>query len=73
MKSTRLAVCILSCLVSSALAQSDIPAIVTDGLKAYRESGGKAALSAWLKGSPLENDTTTSANMTGLFSQIEAA
>jgi hypothetical protein len=59
--------------LSSAFAQKDIPNVVTDGLNAYQKSGGKAALAAWLKGSPMENDTTTNISMTGLLGQIETA
>jgi hypothetical protein len=57
----------------SAFAQKDVPSVVTDGLNAYQKSGGKAALAAWLKGSPMENDTTTSITMSGLLGQIETA
>jgi hypothetical protein len=60
-------------IAGSALAQKDVPNIVTDGFAAYQKSGGKAALAAWLKGSPMENDTTTNINMTGLLGQIETA
>jgi hypothetical protein len=60
-------------IASSAIAQKDVPGVVTDGLNAYQKSGGKAALAAWLKGSPMENDTTTSISMSGLLGQIETA
>lgn len=73
MKSPTLAILIACCLAGSALAAADIPSIVTDGIAAYQKSGGKAALAAWLKGSPMENDTTTSIHMSGLLSQIETA
>jgi len=59
--------------LNSAFAQKDIPSIITDGLNAYQKSGGKAALAAWLKGSPMENDTTTNIGMSGLLGQIETA
>jgi hypothetical protein len=60
-------------LLESAFGQKDIPSVVTDGLNAYQKTGGKAALAAWLKGSPMENDTTTNISMSGLLGQIETA
>jgi hypothetical protein len=73
MKSTLATILITAGIVGSALAQKDVPNIVTDGLNAYQKSGGKAALAAWLKGSPMENDTTTSISTAGLLGQIETA
>src|SRR5437773_1555036 len=73
MKSTLSIIFFGLAVVSSAFAQKDIPGVVTDGLNAYQKSGGKAALTAWLKGSPMENDTTTSISMSGLLGQIDTA
>ncbi len=47
------------CFTISVHAQTGVPPIVSNGLTAYKESGGKAALAVWLRGSPMENDTTT--------------
>ena len=46
-------------IISSAIAQKDVPSVVTDGLNAYQKSGGKAALAAWLKGSGLTPEKWT--------------
>jgi hypothetical protein len=73
MKSILATILIGAGIASSVLAQKDVPSIVTDGLNAYQKTGGKAALAIWLKGSPMENDTTTSINMSGLLGQIETA
>jgi len=73
MKSTLSLIFLGLTVVSSAFAQKEIPGVVTDGLNAYQKSGGKAALTAWLKGSPMENDTTTSISMSGLLGQIDTA
>lgn len=53
--------------------QSALPDIVTKGLAAYQLSGGKEAMAVWLKGSPLENDTTTKLNVAGGLATIETA
>ena len=63
---------ILFC-VGSAHAQSDIPAILTDGLVAYQKSGGEAAMAVWLKDSPIETDTTTRINVAGGLAQVATA
>jgi hypothetical protein len=67
----KIALCLAGFLVASAFAHAEIPSIVTDGLAAYQKSGGQAALKVWLKGSPMESDTTTTMQMNGLFSQID--
>ena len=73
MKTIILALLSLCSITTVAFAETDVPSIVTDGLKAFQKSGGKAGLAAWLKGSPVENDTTTSIGMSGLLSQVETA
>lgn len=73
MKNLVLTLLVATGLCTSACAQTDIPSVVTDGLNAFQKSGGKSALAAWLKGSPVENDTTTNINMSGLLGQVETA
>lgn len=73
MKTTLLALISLCSIATAALGDADIPGIVTDGLKVFQKSGGKAGLAAWLKGSPMENDTTTNISVNGLLSQVETA
>jgi hypothetical protein len=73
MKSIVLIILLSVAILSSALAQKDVPSVVADGLNAYQKSGGKAALAVWLKGSPMENDTTTNIGMSGLLGQIDTA
>jgi hypothetical protein len=58
---------------SSCAAKPEIPKVIADGFSAYQTSGSKDALALWLKGSPVENDAATSANMNGLLSQVEKA
>ena len=69
----KLALVVVCCLAASASAQTDLPPIISNGLDAYQKTDGKAALAAWLKGSPVENDTTTKMQVNGLLAQIEAA
>ena len=52
-------------------AQMNVPDIVTKGLAAYEKSGGVVAMATWLKGSPIETDTTTKMTVTGGIAQIE--
>lgn len=54
-------------------AESDVPAIVTDGLAAYEKSGGKEAMAVWLKGSPVENDAATKGSINGYVANIETS
>ena len=63
---------ILLILISTVSYAEDPPKIVTDGFKAYIESGFEAAFNTLLKGSPLENDKTSMMNLKGGFTQIEA-
>ncbi|MEK0445292.1 MAG: hypothetical protein RLZZ399_613 [Verrucomicrobiota bacterium] len=51
----------------------EIPKIITEGLAVYQATGAKEALATWLKGSPVEKDTTTNNNITTLLSQVEGA
>jgi hypothetical protein len=59
------------CLGGSALADAKLPTIVAEGLAAYQKSGGPAAITAWLKGSPLEDDSTSTIHINELLGQIE--
>lgn len=54
-------------------AESDMPAVVTDGLAAYEKSGGKEAMAIWLKGSPVENDAATKGSINGYMANIETS
>jgi hypothetical protein len=67
MKSPLVTILITTVLAGSALAQLEIPKIVGDGFNAYQNAGAKAAISAWLKASPMENDVSTRTNMEGLL------
>lgn len=51
---------------------SDAPTIIADGFSAYQKTGNKAALSAWLKGSPVESDSATRSKVEGLFNAVES-
>jgi hypothetical protein len=50
----------------------DTPKIVIDGMEAYKTAGFGGAFDIWLKGSPMENDKTTTMNLKGGFTQIES-
>jgi hypothetical protein len=65
-----LLVCSFTALASP---EQEIPAIVTDGLKVYQKSGGKAALEVWLQGSPMDGEEGPEASLRGLLGQIEKA
>jgi hypothetical protein len=54
--------------VGTVFAETEPPAIVTDGLNAYWRNGGKAAWSVWVQGSSLENELPADA-----FAGIEKA
>ena len=58
---------------STLFAQSEAPDIVINGFTAYQKSGAAAAVAAWMKDSPIENDTTARAGLVGGMSQIQAA
>ncbi len=49
------------------------PKIVTEAFDAYAKEGFDKAFSIWMKGSALENDTTSLMAMKGGFTQIETA
>lgn len=66
-----IALLILMSGLASSHARTDTPAVVTDGLATYQKSGGKEALAAWLKDSPLEKETAVRINMEGVLAQIE--
>ena len=72
MKMTKLAF-IISCVLASSTPAQDIPAIVSNGLDAFKTSGGKAALATWLKGSALENDSATNSTIIGILNEIDSA
>ncbi len=52
-------------------ASPTIPKIVLVGLDAYKASGANAAMKAWLKGSPLENEKQATSQV-AIFKQIES-
>jgi hypothetical protein len=58
----------LSAQMINAPSMDDVPAIVTDGFKAYAQSGSNSAVDVWCKGSPMETDLTnrmtTATNLT---------
>jgi hypothetical protein len=58
---------------ATALGETDIPPIVTDGLAAYEKSSGKEAMAIWLKGSAVENDAATKGNINGYIANIETS
>ena len=41
--------------------QEGLPAIIADGLNAYKQSGPEAAIKVWIKGSPMEKKDKTGA------------
>jgi hypothetical protein len=73
MKTTAVLILLICSLSASASPEPEIPAIVTDGLKVYQKSGGKAALEVWLQGSPLDGEEGPEVSLRGLLSQIEKA
>lgn len=48
-----------------------LPDIVANGVKALKETNASAAIDVWLKGSPIENDTTGRGKILGGLSTIE--
>ncbi len=51
----------------------EVPKPFIDGLKAYQTEGFDKAFSIWIKGSPMENDTTSLMSIRGGFTQVETA
>ncbi|GAB4018804.1 hypothetical protein [Spirosoma koreense] len=45
--------------LSSESGRQDAPAIVIDGLKAFQANGSQAAMSVWLKDSPISDNVTS--------------
>ena len=72
MKRTLITLLFLLCVIPIH-AQTDTPKIVLDGLAAYQKSGGKEAVSIWLKGSPIESDVSSRMSMSGGLVQFETA
>src|ERR1700748_25993 len=71
MKST-LATILITCLIAgSAFAQKDIPNILREGLNALQNSGGKAAVAIWHKGSPMENNSAATASNERFLAEVE--
>ena len=69
---------LIACALSVADAQvasspSDVPAIVTRGLEAYRSQGLAAALDIWLKDSPAALDPAAKPRMIQSIAPLEAA
>ena len=67
-----------SVLIAASLVQCDfataevaLPPIVTAGVEAYKTGGAQAAISAWLKGSPLEGERQAQLQ-SALLLQIES-
>jgi hypothetical protein len=52
-------------------AETDAPAIVTEGLKAYFTPGRSAAVDLWLRGSPLSDDRSTANKINDALARIE--
>lgn len=48
----------------------DLPAVITKGLTAYKETGADAAIQAWLIGSPMEGDKDA-LSQSSILHQIE--
>ena len=71
---TRILLLLVMCFIMSAPSYAEeVPAIVTQGLDAYKASTYTEAFRVWLKGSPLDADKTTAMNLLGAFTQIESA
>lgn len=51
----------------------DVPPVVGQGFEAFQKDGGQAALTIWLKGSPVENDSNTRLQVAGGLSTIQSA
>ena len=71
MKSTLASILVTCIIASSALAQKDIPNILTEGLNALQNTGGKAAVAVWHKGSPMENNASATASNERFLAEIE--
>lgn len=71
MKTTAVLLLLMCGLSAVASPETEMPGIVTDGLKAYQKSGGKAALAIWLKGSPMDREEGGGERMGRLLTQIE--
>ena len=60
------------CAGSNANAQEGkIPAVITNGLKVYKENGPQAAIVEWLKGSPVEGQKNA-LSQSNILLQVEA-
>ena len=59
-----------SCIICSAK-ENGIPDILLRGLVTYKAKGADAAMTAWIKGSPIEGDKTA-LSQANIFRQIES-
>lgn len=57
-------------LAASPLAAQEPPPIVVDGLKAVVRSGIDTAVTIWLKGSPIQDDSASRARLTEAFGML---
>ena len=57
-------------LTAAPLAAQDPPPIVIDGLKSFIRSGIDTAVTVWLKGSPIQDDSASKARLTEAFGSL---
>ena len=61
----------ISPVLQAGAGEEPLPAVVVEGLKAYKESGPEAALKAWIKGGPMEKKEKESLQYGASFTAIE--
>ena len=61
----------LSPVLQAGAAEEDMPAVILEGLKAYKKSGPEAAIKAWIKGGPMEKKEKESLQYGASFKEIE--
>ena len=62
---------VISPVLQVAAAEETLPAVILDGLTAYKKSGPEAAIKAWIKGGPMEKKEKQSLQYGASFKEIE--
>ena len=62
---------VVSPVMHAGAAEEAMPAVILDGLAAYKKSGPEAAIKAWIKGGPMEKKEKESLQYGASFKEIE--
>jgi hypothetical protein len=67
-----LAILLFFALSHSVLRAADAPSIITTGIEALKDKGEADALDIWLKGSPIEGDSTGRTKILNILSSVRS-